>query len=85
MWFNKNASINSIEYEKISKRVTEMLTEIETLRTKFKILETNYDNLRGQFNRKLSGIKKDEKVEEEIETENNLKPNIFLSPNGTPI
>lgn len=85
MWFRHNESINSSEYEKLSKRIIELLAEIETLRTKFKVLETNYDNLRGQFNRKLSGIKKDEKIEELAETENNIKPNIFLSPNGTPI
>jgi cell division protein FtsB len=87
MWFKsiKNESLNSAEYEKLSKRITELVTEIETLRTKFKILETNYDNLRGNFNRKLAGIKKDEKAEEIVETENNIKPSIFLSPNGTPI
>jgi len=85
MIWRKNESVNSIEYEKLSKRITELVAEVETIRTKFKILETNYDNLRGNFNRKLSGIKKEEKAEEDIETENNLKPSVFLSPNGSPI
>ena len=86
MWFQKkNESLNSREYESCSKKLTELSGKIEELDTKFKILGTNYDNLRGQFNRKLSGIKKEEQTEEMQETETNKNPSIFLTPNGTPI
>lgn len=83
MFWSKNEKIqlNSAEYESCAKKLTELSARIEELETKFKILGTNYDNLRGNFNRKLSGLKK----EEEPETDNNLKPNMFLNPNGHPI
>lgn len=75
MWpFRKSneQKLNSDEYEKISKRITEFSAKLEELENKFKILTTNYDNLRGNFNRKLSGIKGEEKVEpKEEETEQN--------------
>lgn len=82
-WKKSNETpLRSEEYERISKRFVELVAVVEELQTKFKILETNYNNLRGNFNRKLSGIKEEPKVEE---TENNIKPNIFLNPDGKPI
>lgn len=84
MWFKKRneTRINSEEYESVAKKLIELSTRLEELHNKFKILETNYDNLRGNFNRKLAGIRKEEKPEE---SENNLKPSVFLNPNGLPI
>lgn len=88
-WRKSNETpLNSGEYERVSKRIVELVGRIEELETKFKILGTNYDNLRGNFNRKLSGLKEEEKVapkEEETETDKDLKPNIFLNPDGKPI
>jgi len=88
-WHRKNETpLRSEEYERVSKRITELAAAVEELQNKFKILETNYNNLRGNFNRKLSGLKEEEKVapkEEEMETDTNLKPTVFLSPNGLPI
>lgn len=71
--------ITSEEFEYTSKRITELLSRIEELQVKFKILETNYDNLRGQFNRKLSGIKKEEIPEETKDLYNGM----LLPFNGT--
>lgn len=71
MSFWKRNEINSAEFEALSKKITECNSTIEDLRLKFKILETNYDNLRGQFNRKLSGIKKEEEPEEKSQGINN--------------
>lgn len=83
-WQKKNESpLRSDEYERISRRFTEVVAIVEELQNKFKILETNYNNLRGNFNRKLSKIKEEEK--EEMQTETNIKPSIFLTPNGAPI
>lgn len=88
-WKKSNETpLNSSEYEKISKRLTEFAGTIEEIKNNFKILETNYNNLRGNFNRKLSGLKEEEKVapkEEEMSGETNIKPSVFLSPNGTPL
>lgn len=86
MWFKKyDNPLNSGEYEKLSKRIVELAGMVEELQNKFKILTTNYDNLRGNFNRKLSGLKKEETEEEMTETTKDIKPNVFLSPNGFPI
>lgn len=85
---SENVPLNSKEYESCAKKIVEVSGRIEELETKFKILTTNYDNLRGQFNRKLSGLKEEEKVapkEEESETDKNIKDNIFLNPDGKPI
>lgn len=83
---NKNEdTLNSKEYESLCKKLIELSSELEDLKIKLKILTTDQNNLRGNFNRKLGGLKKEEKTEEATETETNLKPNVFLSPNGTPI
>lgn len=64
-FWRKNDPINSQEYEKIVKRLIDIDARMEDLSVKYKILETNYNDLRGKFNRKLSGLKKeDEQVEE---------------------
>lgn len=75
--------LNSDEYERASKRIIELHSRVEELQNKIAVLQTNYDNLRGQFNRKLSGIKEEEKKVEMTESETNIKKNIFLSPDGS--
>jgi len=52
--------MNSEEYDKILKKLSELENKTEVLNGKFKALETNYDLLRGQFNRKLAGLRKEE-------------------------
>lgn len=66
LWFGKKQEkLNSEEYEKLFKKMVEVEGDVNSLQSKFKALETNYDNLRGQFNRKLSGIRKEEaKIED---------------------
>lgn len=56
----KQEPMNSEDYEKLSKKITDLATLVEELKVKFRVLETNYDNLRGNFNRKLAGLKKEE-------------------------
>lgn len=78
--FKRNETrINSEEYERITKRLIDFSARIEELENKFKILQTNYDNLRGNFNRKLTGIKKEE-TEEETQSINNP---VILPYNGS--
>jgi hypothetical protein len=59
-WNQQRKSLNSEEYDKILKKLSELDNKVEVLNGKFKALETNYDLLRGQFNRKLAGIRKEE-------------------------
>lgn len=59
-WNQQKKSLNSEEYDKILKKLSELENKTEVLNGKFKALETNYDLLRGQFNRKLAGIRKQE-------------------------
>lgn len=81
MFWKKNEDLNSDEYEKLTKRIIELSAKFEELENKFKILGTNYDNLRGNFNRKLSGIKKEDPSEADEETKTINKP-ILLDING---
>ena len=53
---SENEHLNSAEYESVAKKLVEISTRLEELENKIKILTTNYDNLRGNFNRKLAGI-----------------------------
>lgn len=73
--------MNSEEYEKLSKKLTEVLSAIDELTAKVRVVQSDNANLRGQFNRKLLGIKKEEAAEEETKKE----PSVFLGPNGTPL
>jgi len=79
---NENKVLHSEEYEKLSKRFIETASIVEELQNKFKILETNYNDLRGKFNRKLSGIKKEELEEDKEETQTINNP-VILPYNGS--
>jgi len=67
--------INSDEYEKLIRRISEEAARISHLENDFKILSTNVDNLRGNFNRKLSGIAKNEEQTKQQETESFINSN----------
>lgn len=74
MWWQKKNdtskdALNSAEYERLSKRVTELTGEVGTLKTLCNSLETDVANLRGKFNRKLSGLQKEEEKVEPKEEE----------------
>lgn len=57
--------LDSAEFGFLTNKVTTLLLEVDTLKSKIKQLETDCDNLRGQFNKKLRGIKKEEEKEED--------------------
>lgn len=59
-----NKKVNSDEYEKLHKKITELSVEISELTAKIRLIQSDNSNLRGQFNRKLSGLKKEETPEE---------------------
>lgn len=80
-WKNERKFINSAEYETISKKIVELNERVEILSHKLSVLQTSMDNLRGNFNRKLKGLKKDEQEEEEEETKDINNP-VILPYNG---
>lgn len=64
MFWRKNDNrdkniMDSDSYERIIKRIAELTSRIDIFETKFKLLQTDVENLRGNFNRKLSGIAKE--------------------------
>jgi hypothetical protein len=63
---NDNTSQNDVDtdgYARIFRRLTEISSDVEQCRAQVKILQTDVDNLRGNFNRKLKGIEQTEKQE----------------------
>lgn len=66
--------MRSEEYETLLKKLSELRHDVEQVKSELKALVTNYDNLRGQFNRKLSYIKNQEQGEEQTKDLNSLNP-----------
>lgn len=79
MWFNKKVSddvrIKTLEtdFNLLSLKLKALMDQMENL--EIKILES-----KKIYQRKLKNL-----VECEEKTDNNIKPNVFLSPNGNPI
>lgn len=62
--FWKKRQINSEEYDKVLKKIAEFSTILSDLSAKVAAVQSDAANLRGQFNRKVSGLKKEEAAEE---------------------
>lgn len=80
MFWKKNVDpskkpLNSDEYEHVLKRILEINTRIGVCESKIEILKTEMDNLRGNFNRKLKGIKEEEQKETQ---EINSSPDVYF-------
>ena len=73
-WNNANNKkpINSDEYERLAKRITELVGDIGICKASNEIIRSDLANLRGRFNRQLSGMKgEEEKVEPKEEEKKN--------------
>lgn len=69
---NKNV-VNSDEYERISKRISELSARQEILDNKIEMLKTDVSNLRGRFNQRLKGFSKEEETQsKDINTGENI-------------
>lgn len=79
--FWKNSRINSEEYEKLSMKVVELHAMIHKLSSEIRIVQSDNANLRGQFNRKLLGIKKEEQTEE-IQEQKDINNQVILPYDG---
>ena len=77
-----NKKINSEEYEKLSKKLIELSNEIGELSSKIKLVQSDNANLRGQFNRKLLGFKKEETPQENTEESQGINNPVILPDNG---
>lgn len=73
--------LNSAEYESLSKKMVELFTAIEEMKVKIIVMEQNFANLRGNFNRKLKGALKDE---EEMQKEEDLNKSVILPYHDKP-
>ena len=68
---NENTSknpINSDEYERLAKRISDLDSSMRTFKTNIEMFETDLANLRGKFNQRLKGLAPEEKPQE-IKTE----------------
>jgi hypothetical protein len=77
MLFNSNKKINSEEYEKLFKRITELESKIDIASSNCENLKSTVSSLRGLVNRKIAG-------EETKEETNDLNNPIILPDHGTP-
>lgn len=61
--------LNSDEYERLLKRLLDITTEVKSCQAELKLLQSDLANLRGNFNRKLAGIAKEESAKEKPQEE----------------
>jgi archaellum component FlaC len=69
---NDNSSKNVMDpdsYARILNKLSEIDSRIKSVENDFKLLTTDVQNLRGNFNRKLSGLAKEEKESPPPQTE----------------
>lgn len=67
-------------------KVITLSAKVDALEQQIEILKTNINSLRGLVNRKFSVSTKDEDISEvSSESETSKNPEIFLSPNGSPL
>ena len=85
-WKQKEkTNLRSEEYELLSKRYNIVADEVADMRRQLGVLQSSVNLLRGQFNRKLIGLEKEEEKVTPKEEETNINPTVFLSPNGAAI
>jgi len=82
MWFSKKKELKSEEYETLSNKLVDLRAEVKNMVGEVVLLRTECNNLRGQFNRKLAGLAKEEekvapKEEEKPKDLNKPEPKVF--------
>jgi len=66
-WERSKKNLNSEEYEKLLKKVAALDALVLTLQAKYEAVNTNYNDLRGKFNRKLNILKQQQDEDEEAQ------------------
>lgn len=87
-WFKKkklDEFLTSDEFKVLERKSVEFSTAIDILKAKMDRTETENRSLRSKINNHIFHDPDEEKKTEKSETETNLKPSIFLNPNGDPI
>lgn len=83
-FWNKRV-MNSDEYEKLTKKITDLTSDFQKLEARTNGIVTDIANLRGRFNQKLSRIKKEELEDTDEETkdkEESINNPVILPHNG---
>lgn len=84
MNFWKKTQVNSDEYEKLSKKIIDLSSDVQELTAKIRTITSDVSNLRGLFNRKLIGLKKEEVGEvEEQQEQKGINNQVILPYDGT--
>lgn len=76
--FSRNTKLNSDEYERLTKKLIEVNSDLQEIKKEFESLRTNQNSLRGLINRRIGG---DKENNSESETLNNP---VILPDNGNP-
>ncbi len=79
---SEKKTINSAEFELLFKKITEISSNLEVFSAKIATFSTSLEDLRSRFNRKLSGFKEAPPEPPEEKSENDIKPNVLLTPDG---
>ena len=77
--------LTSEEFKTLERKNVEFSSAIDILKQKMELTETNFRSIRGKLNHHiLKDPEEEEKVapKEEEESETNIKPNVFLTPDG---
>jgi len=75
--FSRSTKLNSDEYERLTKKLTELSAELQDLKSRCEAITTNCNSLRGLVNRRLSGSGSDDETQE-------LNNPVILPDHGTP-
>jgi hypothetical protein len=66
--------LNSEEYENLCKKIGTLAGEIADFKLQLRVLDADLNNLKGRFNRKLSGLAKEEEKVAPKEEEKPAEP-----------
>lgn len=82
MFFKKKSVVEDTQYHSINLRFLELETQIKLIKQDLERVEVHALESRKVYARKLKNLMKDEDKETD---ENNLKPSVFLGPDGKPL
>jgi len=75
---NDAKHLNSDEYERVLKRISELSSELGVCKANLEILRTDLANLRGKFNQRLRGSKhEEEQTTEATKSESDLTKDLY--------
>jgi len=73
---DEGQKIESEEYRRLAAKLADIEASVSGYKAEVRLLQSDCDNLRGQFNRKLKGLAAEEKKEEAKDL-NKPEPKVF--------